>query len=121
MNQCPNRPHGWALPDEAAEAVEAGSPDPTGQSCGCWCARRPMVGDEPAADRLLRSLDYRLHPNAHRLTRTEVAVVLHALADHTAIMAALKHRPDLSSPWPEATSVGRWLHDVADHLEDGDE
>lgn len=47
----------------------------------------------------------------------QVAMVFHALADHTAIMEALKHRPDPTSPWPEATSVGRWLHDVGDSLE----
>lgn len=44
-------------------------------------------------------------------------MVLHALADHTAIMQALKHRSDPTSPWPEATSVGRWLHDVGHNLE----
>jgi hypothetical protein len=74
-------------------------------------AREPMVCGEPAADRLMRSLDYRLHPDARRLTRDEVAVVLHALADHTAIKAALSWRHA-----PHATSVGRWCHDVADHL-----
>lgn len=50
-------------------------------------------------------------------TATQVAMVLHALADHTAIMEALKHRPDNTSPWPEATSIGRWFHDLGDEME----
>ena len=76
----------------------------------------PQVAGQPAADRLMDALDYRLHPAARQLTRDEVAIVLHALADHTAIQAALRWRPDPDSPWPHATSVGRWLHDVADQL-----
>ncbi len=43
-------------------------------------------------------------------------MVLHALADHTAIQAALRHRFE-PGYWPEATSMGRWYHDVADVLE----
>lgn len=77
----------------------------------------PHVAGEPAADRLMRSLDYRMHPGTEPVTRDQVAVVLHALADHTAIMAALDHRRDDDSPWPEALSVGRWFHDVADQLD----
>lgn len=78
----------------------------------------PSVVGERAADRLIRSLDYRRHPDARRLTAEEVAVVLHALADHTAITAALTYRLDPTSPWPHATSMGRWFHDTADQLED---
>lgn len=78
--------------------------------------RGPVVAGQSAADRLMGQLDYRLHPDAEELTRDQVAVVLHALADHTAIMEALRHRPDPDSPWPQATSVGRWLHDVGDQL-----
>lgn len=85
-----------------------------------------MAG-EPAADRLMRQLDYRLHPDARRLTREEVAVVLHALADHTALEAARVYdrretgslsaepRPAL---WPTSTSIGRWLHDTGNQLTD---
>ncbi|HEU5376391.1 MAG TPA: hypothetical protein VFV38_13180 [Ktedonobacteraceae bacterium] len=47
----------------------------------------------------------------------QVALVLHALANHTAIISAFKHRRDATSPWPEALSVGRWLHDVGNDLE----
>jgi len=82
-------------------------------------ARGPQVGGESSGARLLRALDYRQHPGVRRLTPAEVAVVLHALADHTAITAALDYHPDPDSPWPQATSMGRWLHDTADVLEDG--
>lgn len=76
----------------------------------------PQVSGETAAARLMRSLDYRLHPDARRLTADEVAVVLHALADHTALLAALDYRREPDGYWPEATSVGRWLHDTGDQL-----
>jgi hypothetical protein len=76
---------------------------------------RIRVSDQYAADRLMEQISYqqRRIPGATP-THMQVAMVLHALADHTAIMSALKHRPDPTSPWPEATSVGRWLHDVGD-------
>jgi hypothetical protein len=77
----------------------------------------PAVCGESAADRLWRSLDYRLSPTTPGLTRNQVAIVLHALADHTAITEALRYRRDESSPWPEANSLGRWFHDTADQME----
>lgn len=87
-------------------------------------AHGPRVAGEPAADRLMRSLDYRLsRSGTPRLTPEQVAVVLHALADHTALEAARVYsRSDLwdrdrESPWPTSTSIGRWLHDTADALE----
>jgi hypothetical protein len=73
-------------------------------------------GTESAADRIMRQLDSRL-TGEPKPTRKQVAMVLHAMADHTAIMQALDYRPDFTSPWPQATSVGRWYHDVADDLE----
>lgn len=76
-----------------------------------------MVAGQRAADRLMLALDYRLSPGVAPLTEEQVAVVLHALADHTALMAALAYRPDPTSPWREALSVGHWLHDAADQLE----
>lgn len=80
--------------------------------------RGPSVAGEPAADRLMRSVDYRLHPDARQLTRSEVAVVLHALADHTALEAARAYsRPD-DGFWPTSTSIGRWLHDTGNQLTD---
>jgi len=74
-------------------------------------------GSESAGDRIMRSLDNRI-TREPKPTRKQVAMVLHALADHTAIMSALEHRPDPTSPWPQATSMGRWFHDVGDDLED---
>lgn len=83
--------------------------------------RGPQVAGESAIDRLMRSLDYRLTPDTPRLSRQQVAVVLHALADHTAIQAALQWRRDDTSPWPEALSMGRWFHDVADQVDVAEE
>lgn len=81
----------------------------------------PKVAGQDAGERLMQSLQHRVGqivPNGTDMpTEKQVAAVLHALADHTSIMEALKHRPDPTSPWLEATSVGRWFHDVADSLE----
>jgi hypothetical protein len=77
----------------------------------------PQVAGEAAGDRLMRSIDYRLSPGARQLTREEVAVVLHALADHTAIVAAIAYNQPDDGHWPQATSLGRWFHDTADQLE----
>lgn len=52
------------------------------------------------------------------LTPSQVAAVLHGLADHTALMAALDYSKPEDGYWPEATSLGRWLHDTANQLED---
>lgn len=78
------------------------------------------VANQDATTRLMnqvrqqaRRLDNQTPPTAY-----QVSMVLHALADHTAIMEMLKHRPDETSPWPEATSVGRWFHDVGDEMEE---
>ena len=77
----------------------------------------PQVAGEAASERLMRSLDYRLAGGIPRLSREQVAVVLHALADHTALTAALDYSKPEDGYWPEATSLGRWLHDTADQLE----
>lgn len=76
-----------------------------------------QVAGENADERIMRSLDNRL-TGEPKPTCKQVGMVLHALADHTAQMAMLAHRPDPTSPWPEATSIGRWLHDVGSSLED---
>lgn len=78
---------------------------------------RPMVAGQPASHRLMQALDNRRFNGEAKPTANQVAMVLHALADHTAQMEMIKHRPDPTSPWQEATSVGRWMHDVADDLE----
>jgi hypothetical protein len=81
----------------------------------------PTVAGEPAAVRLMTTVNQRRRPlQRPPLDPADVATVLHVLADHTAIMAALRWRRDEQpeSPWqPDATSIGRWLHDVADQLE----
>ena len=82
-------------------------------------SRTPKVAGQAATDRLMQQISYETRCIDEPIpTKRQVAMVLHALADHTAIMAALKHRPDPTSPWPEATSVGRWLHDLGNDLED---
>lgn len=81
---------------------------------------KPMVAGQLASTRLLEQISYRQRERGFTEplpSSSQVAMVLHALADHTAIMSALQHRPDPNSPWPEATSIGRWFHDVADELE----
>lgn len=91
---------------------------------GCCCtghqceSRTPTVAGEPAGKRLMKALDNRRFDGAAKPNANQVAMVLHALADHTAIMEALKYRPDLTSPWPEATSIGRWMHDTGDQIEE---
>lgn len=79
--------------------------------------RPPEVAGQNAAERLMANLDYRLSPNVQPLDEDQVAVVLRALADHTALADAVNWRHDPNSPWPVLTSLGRWLHDVADELE----
>lgn len=78
----------------------------------------PQVAGEAAGVRLMRSLDYRLvRGKFPPLTPGQVAVVLHALADHTALEAAREWRYEPDAPWPRSRSIGRWLHDTADQLE----
>lgn len=80
--------------------------------------REVKVANQLAADRLMQQISHtKRRIDEPMPSRNQVAMVLHALADHTAIMSALEHRPDPTSPWPEATSIGRWLHDVGDDLE----
>jgi hypothetical protein len=76
-----------------------------------------QVAGQNATDRLMGQLDNRI-TGEPKPTKKQVAMVLHALADHTAIMTMLEHRPDPTSPWPQANSVGRWFHDVGHELED---
>lgn len=92
-------------PESPRKAIEPRPPD-----------SKPMVAGERASARLMRQLLAR-YPRHCTPNQVGVAMVLHTLADHTALMAALEHRPDEASPWPQATSLGRWLHDVADDLE----
>lgn len=91
----------------------------------------PLGGKtENASDRIMRSLDNRRYPKVQRPTRKQVAMVLHALADHTAIMEMtrfdrLEHngsnKGEETKYWPTETSIGRWFHRVGDDLEDWSE
>lgn len=80
--------------------------------------KRPLVAGEPASLRLMKNLDYRLSPNVQPLDESQVALVLRALADHTALHAALAWDPSGPGyPYANESSVGRWFHAVADDLE----
>jgi hypothetical protein len=78
----------------------------------------PMVAGEKAGDRLMRSLRNGVYREVEKPSRMQVAMVLHALADHTALEAAREWRYEGDAPWPRSRSIGRWLHDTADQLED---
>ena len=81
----------------------------------------PIVAGQPYTDRLRDQLKRECQTwNVPMPTDSQVGAVLHAMADHTAIMTMLEHRPDPTSPWPQATSVGRFLHDAGDGFESRD-
>ncbi|MDP5182151.1 hypothetical protein QOZ88_05840 [Blastococcus sp. BMG 814] len=86
----------------------------------------PAVAGQPAADRLMVAVRTRYRgpfrdgemPDAH-----QVALVCRALADHTALEAARTYRRSTDHAGdfhPTSTSIGRWLQDVADQLEERD-
>ncbi len=77
----------------------------------------PHVAGRPAIDRLMGQVaqEARTIPGPAPTLR-QVAMVLHALADHTALLAALEHDRS-GTHWPDATSVGRWLHAVGDQAQ----
>ncbi len=80
---------------------------------------------ENAADRIMKALDNRLMNGHPKPDRKQVAMVLHALADHTAIMEMVQfdrmskwHPGQEEELWPTETSIGRWFHGVGDDLGD---
>lgn len=77
------------------------------------------LGGMDPAERLQRQIasERRLFPDEQAPTLAQVAMVLHALADHTLLMRALTFDPD-DGPWPQATSVGRFLHAYGDRFDD---
>lgn len=84
----------------------------------------PDGNSENSGDRLMKQLDNRL-TGEDKPTRKQVGMVLHALADHTAIMHMTQYdrqskwHPDKEEEyWPTETSIGRWFHAVGDDLED---
>lgn len=89
----------------------------------------PQVAGENASDRVMRSLDDRRFDGHPKPDRKQVAMVLHALADHTAIMQMVQFDRMGKSPqgedpkneakyWPTETSIGRWFHAVGNDLEE---
>lgn len=76
----------------------------------------PRVAGEYACDRLMDNIRQRARESGRVApSEADVKLVLRGLADHTAIMEMLKYRVE-PGPWPEATSIGRWFHAVADDL-----
>jgi hypothetical protein len=76
------------------------------------------VGGMDVVDRLRHSLaaEARLYEGERPLTDRQLAMVMHALADHTLIQAAMAYDTS-QTPWPEATSIGRFFHAVGDLLD----
>lgn len=75
-------------------------------------------------DRIKESIktnNYRHEGKEVNISDYELARVFEAMADHTLIMGMIHHQPDPTSPWPEATSVGRWMHSAAYYLFDKEE
>lgn len=114
---------------ETHSACDARLQSEGGKAQCCYCkphegcmigkTRLVSVAGEFASLRLMRQISYeKRRINEPLPSPRQVAMVLHALADHTAIMSALQYRPDPISIWPQATSIGRWLHDVGNDLED---
>ncbi len=79
---------------------------------------RPVwyIGGMLADDRLMGSVQ-RYTKAGPPPSREQVAAVLHALADYTALISAVNYDPDPSDAWPAAVSVGRWLHRYGDYME----
>lgn len=86
-----------------------------------------IVAGELAAKRLMKALDNRRFDGHPKPDAKQVAMVMHALADHTAIMEMtrydrLEHNGSNagkeSEYWPTETSIGRWFHAVGDDLEE---
>jgi len=79
-----------------------------------------MSQDKISTDRILSTLRRQegQYGGSADISEYQVACVLKAMADHTLIMEMLAYKPEENSPWPEATSVGRWIHSAADELFD---
>ncbi len=75
-------------------------------------------GDDPA-DRLIAAVRREAWRGGQPPSPDQIAMVLHALADHTSLMQALDWSREPGGDWPAATSVGRWLHAYGDYIESG--
>lgn len=83
-------------------------------------ARLADIGGVDAVARLQRQIcaEARMFPDDGPPSAAQVAMVLHALADHASLQLALQFaRPD-DGHWPEATSVGRFLHAYGDRFDE---
>lgn len=81
----------------------------------------PEVAGQLASERLMGQV-LRNFKQDSGLPMIDAVVVatLHSLADHTALLAAMRYSPDNPDGPGEAgqaTSMGRWLHAVADQVE----
>lgn len=91
---------------------------------------KPKVAGKSASEHLMQKIRYKQGSNLYAPMPSEkqVALVLHALADHTAILAMTNYdrmgkAPQGEDPaketkfWATETSIGRWFQAVADDLE----
>lgn len=76
---------------------------------------RWTIGMDEASARVMAQVRSNARPGTPVPTPDQVAAVLHALADHTALVQAVSWRPEPDEG--AALSVGRWLHDLGDLLE----
>lgn len=78
-----------------------------------------QIGAVDARTRLVRAVHHEARTYSEGPpTQRQIAMVLHALADHTSIMVALDFDPPEDGHWPQATSVGRFLHHYGDYISD---
>lgn len=86
-----------------------------------------MIGMDPAKDRLMQQVQRQnwRRPDVPAPTPHQVAMVLHALADHTALeQARVWDRTENDGSGnettfcPTSTSIGRWLHAFGDLLDE---
>jgi hypothetical protein len=84
--------------------------------------RRPnpwQIGGVDARTRLVQAVHHEARTYVEGPpTQAQIAMVLHALADHTSLLVALNFDPPVDGFWPEASSVGRFLHHYGDYIND---
>jgi len=79
------------------------------------------IGQDDARERLLRAVEQEwrgmTYAEGPSPTPLQVAAVLHALADYTALQQAVEYRPGRQGGEHDVPlSVGRWLHDLGDYV-----
>lgn len=75
------------------------------------------IGGQDPVERLILAVienSYRGSPPQGPPSPQQISYVLHALADHTALL----HAVDFDVNEDSATSVGRWLHAYGDTIDD---